>query len=69
MKEGELHAKLLEIEFAAEQAHADVNPEEAKHPSLFVSGWRLAIGWIGAIVIGFNYVMGPLITWVGTTLF
>ena len=40
-------------EFQIALAQIAVNAEEAKSPSLFVSGWRPAVGWAGAV--GFSY--------------
>ena len=43
----ELELKGLEIEARLLEKVHETNIEEAKHPSLFVAGWRPAIGWIG----------------------
>ena len=43
-------------------AQLQVNAKEAEHKSLFVSGWRPAIGWICGIVLFFNYIVIPLLT-------
>ncbi len=56
LKEQELEARLLE------KVH-EINIEEAKHPSVFVAGWRPAIGWIGAISLGYQFVLYPILTW------
>lgn len=37
-----------------------VNANEASNPSLFVSGWRPAIGWIGAAGLAYQYVVRPI---------
>ena len=34
-----------------------INMEEAKNPSIFVSGWRPCLGWIGAFAIGAPYIV------------
>lgn len=49
-----------------DKMQADVNLEEAKHDSLFVAGWRPALGWTCAFAFAFIYVLGPLITWLST---
>ena len=51
---------------AWDKTQTDINMEEAKHSSLFVAGWRPAIGWTCAFAFAFIYVAGPLITWVST---
>lgn len=52
---------------AWDKGQIDINIEEAKHSSIFVAGWRPAIGWTCAVAFAFIYVIGPLITW-GSTL-
>lgn len=34
----------------------NINIEEAKHKSLFVAGWRPAVGWVCVSVLAFNYI-------------
>jgi len=34
----------------------EVNKMEAQHKSLFVAGWRPAVGWVCVSVLAFNYV-------------
>ena len=41
----------------------DVNAKEAGHRSVFVSGWRPAIGWMGALALGFEFILSPAIEW------
>jgi len=49
-----------------------INATEAAHPSIFVSGWRPAVGWVCTLGLGMQFLVAPLITWValvfGTTL-
>ena len=44
----------------AVQAQMDVNKVEAAHPSVFVSGWRPAIGWICGAAFAWNWVGLPI---------
>lgn len=62
-KKAELQQKAMELEFAVGKIQTDINLEEAKHPNLFVAGWRPAVGWICASALGFNYILSPLILW------
>ena len=55
-------------ELATMTAQTDINKEEAKSASLFVSGWRPAIGWVCALALMYQYLLRPLMTW-GTTVF
>jgi hypothetical protein len=54
-------------ELATMTAQTDINKEEAKSTSLFVSGWRPAIGWVCALALVYQYLLRPLMTW-GTTV-
>jgi len=44
-------------------AQMEVNKEEAKNPSIFVSGWRPAVGWVCVAALAFNYIISPLGNW------
>jgi len=39
----------------------DVNKTEAQHPSMFVAGWRPAVGWVCALAMLFNFLLIPFI--------
>ena len=56
--------KLLELqqsgELAVMTAQTDINKEEAQNASLFVSGWRPAIGWVCALALFYQYLLKPL---------
>ncbi|WP_017223783.1 3TM-type holin [Moritella dasanensis] len=45
----------------------EINKLEAQHRSLFVAGWRPAIGWVCAIGLAFPFILNPLIEWAGGT--
>ena len=42
------------------KAQIEVNKAEAQHRSLFVSGWRPAVGWTCCIGLASNYLFIPL---------
>lgn len=42
----------------------EINKIEAQHTSIFVAGWRPAIGWICGAALGWNYLLQPIIAWV-----
>lgn len=48
-------------EFQLALGQIQANIEEAKSPSLFVAGWRPAVGWIGAIAFGLTYIPKALV--------
>ena len=41
-------------------AQTDINKVEAANTSLFVSGWRPAIGWVCALALAYQYLLKPL---------
>jgi len=42
-----------------DQQQSETNTAEAQNSSIFVSGWRPAIGWIGAAGLAYQYVVRP----------
>lgn len=60
--------KELEIQFELAKGQLAVNVEEAKSSSVFVSGWRPAVGWICVSAYAFNYLIMPLANWVAKWL-
>lgn len=46
----------------------EVNQAEATSGSLFVAGWRPAIGWIGAAALGYQFLLYPLLVWIWSLL-
>ena len=46
------------------KAQIEVNKEEAKHRSLFVSGWRPAVGWTCALGLMGNFILIPMTNFV-----
>jgi len=41
----------------------DINKEQAKHPSIFVSGARPAIMWVCCLGLLWQFFVGPILTW------
>lgn len=56
LEEKQIEAKLVESQL-------EVNKVEAAHDSMFVAGWRPAIGWIGAVALAYQFVVYPMMTW------
>lgn len=42
------------------QGQLDINKAEAAHPSIFVSGWRPAIGWVCGGACAWNWIGLPM---------
>lgn len=41
----------------------EINKTEAAHASIFVAGWRPAIGWVGVASLAYQFLLYPLLTW------
>lgn len=41
----------------------EINKVEAANANLFVSGWRPAVGWIGATAMAYQFVIYPFLVW------
>jgi len=57
-----------ESKLIAEQniAQTEVNREEARNGSLFVAGWRPAVGWIGVLALAYQFIIYPALLWLDT---
>ena len=71
-------AEKAKLEFAASQQSQEfqlalqqivVNVEEAKHPSIFVSGWRPFVGWVCGSALAYVALLEPLARFVATVAF
>lgn len=52
----------LELTKVLQQPHilqAMTNIEEAKHKSVFVAGWRPAVGWVAVTGLGYHFLVFP----------
>lgn len=60
--------KLLELqqsgELASMTAQTDINKEEAKSSSIFVSGWRPFVGWVCGSAFALHYLIIPVANFV-----
>ena len=54
--------KEMDQAFALMQGQQDINKVEAASASLFVAGWRPAIGWVCASALGYQYIARPILT-------
>lgn len=51
------------IDQATDLAQIEVNKIEAASSSVFVAGWRPAIGWIGAAAMAYQFLLYPMFMW------
>jgi len=56
-----IERELMNIQATAQNAQNQVNLAEAQHKSIFVAGWRPAIGWICATGLGYNFIIYPFL--------
>lgn len=45
------------------EGQLQINMKEAQHGSVFVAGWRPAIGWICGAALAWNYIVRPIVIW------
>lgn len=57
--------KADELDTRLKQAQLEVNRAEAGHKSIFVAGWRPALGWSGAIAVFYQFVFRPIFVGLG----
>lgn len=64
----EMALREKELDQRLDIAQIGVNQTEAQHSSIFVAGWRPAIGWIGAAAMAYQFLLYPLMLWAWTYL-
>lgn len=52
---------LAELENELPRLQTEINLTEAKHPSIFVSGWRPFVGWTCGFGLAYQYIVAPLL--------
>lgn len=67
-KKAELEARALELEAQSMNAQAEINKIEAASTSLFVAGWRPAVGWICAAGLFYGTIGKPFIEFIAKVL-
>jgi hypothetical protein len=50
------------------ELQTDINKVEAAHSSLFVAGWRPAVGWVGVAAMAYQFVLYPFLVWGWTAM-
>jgi len=61
--QAELLKAAQDQDFQKAMGQLEVNKAEAQHSSLFVAGWRPAVGWICVVGLAYNFLAYPLLTW------
>jgi hypothetical protein len=65
----DMEAALQSQDFQLALEQIRTNTEEAKSASVFVSGWRPACGWIGALGLGYAALLEPFSRFVAKVFF
>lgn len=60
--------KEIDAQLQMAQGQMDTNKVEAANPSVFVSGWRPAMGWCLVAIFAANYIGVPLLAWLSPVL-
>jgi hypothetical protein len=63
LEERKLDLEEKKIDQATDLAQVEVNKIEAASSSLFVSGWRPAVGWVGVLGLAYQFLGYPLMQW------
>lgn len=63
LEERKLDLEAAKIAQAGDLAQIEVNKVEAASPSIFVAGWRPAIGWVGVLAMVYQFLAYPLLQW------
>ena len=61
--QAEMQKALLDAAVKAESDQRDINKVEASNPSMFVAGWRPAVGWLCVITLAWQWLFAPMLTW------
>ena len=59
----DMEAALVKAANDAALAQVEVNKIEAGHGSVFVAGWRPAIGWVCAAALAWAFIVAPIASW------
>lgn len=54
----------LASNLAAAQGQLEINKQEAASTSLFIAGWRPAVGWVCVVALFYAYVAEPLLKFI-----
>ena len=59
----QLESQMMTAMTSLVQGQLKINEKEAQHASIFVAGWRPAIGWICGSALGWNFIIQPVVSW------
>lgn len=59
----EFERQLMEAVNNAAHDQTEINKIEAASSSVFVAGWRPAVGWVCVLGLGYSYLIYPFLLW------
>lgn len=59
----QMQAALLDAAVKAESEQREIDKQEAASASVFVAGWRPAVGWLCVVTLAYQWMLAPLLTW------
>lgn len=59
----EFEKQLMEAVNNAAHDQTEINKIEAASTSVFVAGWRPAVGWVCVLGLGYSYLIYPFLLW------
>jgi hypothetical protein len=63
IEDRKLDIETAKVAQAGDLAQIEVNKIEAASSSVFVAGWRPAIGWVGVAAMVYQFLLYPLLQW------
>jgi len=67
--DNEFKLDMGKIGIRLDELQIEVNKEEAKSASIWVAGWRPAVGWAGAVGFAYAAILEPLLRFVSQVIF
>lgn len=61
--QAEIAKAVQDLEADIVRGQIDINREEARHSSVFVSGWRPFIGWVCGFGFAYSFLAMPFLSW------
>ena len=64
LEDRKLDLEEKKIDQATDLAQVEINKIEAGSSSVFVAGWRPAVGWVGVAGLAYQFLGYPLMQWI-----
>lgn len=68
LAKSKIELELVQAATEINRLQAETNKVEAAHRSIWVAGWRPAIGWCSALGVAYFFVLEPLLQWAAVAL-